>query len=297
MGRVFDRVAVLMGGPSEEREVSLKSGRAVARGLREAGYDVAEVDLPGRDVALPDGVEAVFIALHGEFGEDGQVQAILDEMGMPYTGAGAESSRLAMDKALSKGAFVENGIPTAEYELLRRGECRRLPLPVVVKPVCQGSSIGVHCVGGEAEWEASFAEAFRHGELLLVERYVAGRELTVGIVGRQVLPVIEIVARGGWYGYEAKYTKGMTEYIVPAQLEDCVTRRVQDLALRVFDALGCRGLGRVDFILTEAGELVTLELNTIPGFTETSLLPKSAAAAGIGFAELCARIMESAECG
>jgi len=293
--RKYSRVAVLMGGPSEEREISLKSGRAVARGLRQVGYEVEEVEIAGCDVALPPDVEAVFIALHGEFGEDGRVQALLDDMGVPYTGAGADASRLAMDKELSKAVFVKEGIPTAEYEVLQAGERRSLELPVVVKPVCQGSSIGVHCVRNESEWEVSFAEALRHGDRLLVERFVQGTELTAGVVGEQALPVIEIAARNGWYGYEEKYTRGMTEYIVPARLDNDVAAEVQELALRVFSALGCRGMGRVDFILTEAGELMTLELNTIPGFTETSLLPKAAAAAGMDFAELCGRIMESAE--
>jgi D-alanine-D-alanine ligase len=287
-------VAVLMGGPSAEREISLKSGAAVAGGLRLAGYDVCEVDVVGREVVLPDGIEAVFIALHGEFGEDGQVQHILEDMGMPYTGAGVAGSRIAMDKVLTKDAFERHGIPTAKYEVLRPGDMRSLDLPVVVKPACQGSSIGVHCVRSEIEWDAALADAFEHGDRQLVEKFVAGRELTVGVVGDKALPVIEIVAAGGWYGYDAKYTKGKTEYIVPAEIDDACAAAAQSIALRVFDALSCRGFGRVDFILTDAGELVVLELNTIPGFTETSLLPKAAACAGMKFFELCGAIMEGA---
>ncbi len=292
--RLYTRVAVLMGGPSDEREISLKSGAAVASGLRSAGYDVCEVDVTGYEVILPDGIEAVFIALHGEFGEDGQVQGILDDMGVPYTGSGAVGSRMAMDKVLTKRTFDKFGVPSPVYEVLREGDVRTLDLPVVVKPACQGSSIGVHCVFSEDEWDGALKDAFCYGEELLVEKFVAGRELTVGVVGRRALPVIEIVAADGWYGYEAKYTKGQTEYIVPAKIDDALAVEAQKIALKVFDALECSGFGRVDFILSDAGELDVLELNSIPGFTETSLLPKAAASAGIDFCELCDVIMQSA---
>ena len=293
--RVFHRVAVLMGGPSDERKVSLKSGMAVAEGLREAGYDVCEVDVTGHEVVLPKGIDAVFIALHGEFGEDGQVQSILDDMGIPYTGSGAVGSKMAMDKVLTKRAFDEFGIPSPLYEVLSKGDKPTLELPVVVKPACQGSSIGVHCVTSENEREAALKDAFCYGETLLVEKFVKGRELTVGVVGRRVLPVVEIVTADGWYGYEAKYFKGNTKYIVPADIDHQVTADAQRIALRVFDALKCEGFGRVDFILSDDGELLVLELNSIPGFTETSLLPKAAASAGIAFSELCDIIMRNAE--
>jgi len=292
--RPYQRVAVLKGGPSSEREISLKSGAAVAGGLREAGYDVCEVDVTGQQVILPAGIEAVFIVLHGEFGEDGQVQAILDEMRMPYTGSRVAGSRNAMDKVLTKRAFDLHAIPSAPYEILMAGDVRTLALPVVIKPTCQGSSIGVHRVVSEAEWDAALADAFHYGSMLLVERYVSGRELTVGVVERTPLPVIEIVAPDGWYGYDAKYTKGKTTYVVPADLEPSVAAEAQQIALRVFDALDCEGFGRVDFILTAGGEWVVLELNSIPGFTETSLLPKAAAAAGMTFSALCDRIMRTA---
>ncbi len=289
--RLYHRVAVLMGGPSDEREISLKSGTAVASGLRGAGYDVCEVDVTEHEVVLPDGIEAVFIALHGEFGEDGQVQSILDDMGMPYTGSGAIGSRMAMDKVLTKRAFDEFGVPSPLYEVLSEGDERTLELPVVVKPASQGSSIGVHCVTSEDEWGDALKDAFCHGKTLLVEKFVAGRELTVGVVGGRALPVIEIVATDGWYGYEAKYTKGRTEYIVPAKIDDKIAGEAQRIALKVFDALECSGFGRVDFILSDDGELMVLELNSIPGFTETSLLPKAAASAGIAFCDLCDEIM------
>lgn len=295
--RPYNTVAVLKGGPSAEREISLKSGAAVARGLREAGYEVAEVDVTGRQVVLPDGIEAVFIALHGEFGEDGAVQAILDGMQIPYTGSGAKGSRCAMDKVLTKRAFDEHGIPSAPYEVLKRGDARGLDLPVVIKPACQGSSIGVHRVSSEAEWESAVADACRYGDTLLVETFVLGRELTVGVVEKTTLPVVEIIAPDGWYGYDAKYTKGSTEYQVPADIDPAVAAEAQAIALRVFDALGCDGFGRVDFLLSGDGALVALELNSIPGFTETSLLPKAAVAAGMTFSELCDRIMRTADCG
>jgi len=295
--RPYNRVAVLKGGPSAEREISLKSGAAVARGLREAGYDVAEVDVTERQVTLPDGVEAVFIALHGEFGEDGGVQALLDGMQVPYTGSGAKGSRYAMDKVLTKKAFEEHGIPTAPYEVLRKEEPRTLDLPVVIKPSCQGSSIGVHRVASETEWESALADAYRYGDDLLVETFVSGRELTVGVVVKTPLPVVEIIAPDGWYGYDAKYTKGSTEYQVPADIAPEVAAEAQSIALRVFDALGCDGFGRVDFLLSSDGALVALELNSIPGFTETSLLPKAAAAAGLTFSELCDRLMQTAKWG
>jgi D-alanine-D-alanine ligase len=297
MKRPFHNIAVLKGGPSAERGISLKSGAAVARGLREAGYEVTEVDVTGRDIVLPEGVEAVFIALHGEFGEDGEVQALLDEMKMPYTGSGAEGSRCAMDKVLTKEAFETHGIPTAPYEVLRRGDARTLALPVVIKPTCQGSSIGVHRVFSETEWSLAVADAFEYGDTLLVETFILGRELTVGVVEETPLPVVEIIAPEGWYGYDAKYTKGSTEYQVPADLAPAVAEEAQTIALRVFDALGCDGFGRVDFLLSEDGSLVALELNSIPGFTETSLLPKAAIAAGMTFSELCDRIMRTADWG
>jgi D-alanine-D-alanine ligase len=293
--RPYHSVAVLKGGPSAERDISLKSGAAVARGLRDAGYDVLEVDVVGHEVVLPDSIEAVFIALHGEFGEDGQVQCLLDAMEMPYTGSGEAGSRIAMDKVLTKQAFATHGIPSPAYEVLTQESSERtLPLPVVIKPVSQGSSIGVHLVASEQDWNAALSDAFHYGDRLLVEAFVPGRELTVGVVDKTPLPVLEIVAPDGWYGYDAKYTKGKTEYSVPAEIDATIADEAQQIALRVFDALSCEGVGRVDFRLTPEGLLQVLELNSIPGFTETSLLPKSACAAGMTFSELCDKIMRTA---
>lgn len=290
----FKKVAVLMGGPSAERDVSIRSGQAVSRGLREAGYEVTEVEIAGRQFDLPPGTEAVFIALHGEFGEDGTVQSLLAARGIPYTGSGPDASRISFDKRASKRLMEAHGIPTPAWEVLRRGEPRRLPLPVVVKPPCQGSTIGIARALTPDAWPAAAEEAFRFADEIIVEAYIEGRELTCGIVGDQALPVIEIVAPGGWYGFQEKYTKGVTEYLVPAPLEPGVSTACRELAMRTFRVLGCRGLGRVDFRLMADGRLYTLEMNTIPGFTETSLLPKAAKAAGLAFPALCDRIMRMA---
>jgi D-alanine-D-alanine ligase len=284
-----------MGGPSPERDVSLASGRAVAKGLREAGYRVAEVEIVGRQLTAPAGTEAVFIAMHGEYGEDGEVQDALRRLGMPYTGSGPEASRAGMDKRTSKRIFVERGIPTAAFEVLSDGQTRTLPLPVVVKPPCGGSSIGCQIVTEEKDWAAALRQAREHGDAVLVEAFVPGRELTAGVVGRTALPVVEIEAPGGVYNFAAKYTKGASRYLAPAPLPPPLASRCQAIALRVFDALGCRHLGRVDMRLTPEGELKVLEMNSIPGFTENSLLPKAAGAAGIPFSALCATIMEMAE--
>jgi len=292
--REFNRVGVLMGGYSAEREVSLSSGEAVAAALRKAGYSVEEIDVVNKDFNVPREIEAVFVALHGEFGEDGQIQARLDSRGIPYTGAGSAASRAAFDKAISKRIFVEKGIPTPEYELLHDSRPRALPLPVVVKPTLQGSTIGVHRVLREAEWPAAVSNAFSYGPEVLVEDYIAGDELTVGIVGGEALPVIKIVAPEGWYNYDAKYTRGRTQYLVPAPIDGEMSKSCRGLALRAFAVLGCRGFARVDFRCSESGQLYVLELNTIPGFTATSLLPKAAAAVGISFVDLCDKIMNMA---
>lgn len=301
-GKEFTKVAVLKGGPSAEREVSLRSGAAVAKGLRDAGYDVVEIDITGQSVALPRGIQAVFIALHGEFGEDGRIQQILQDRGIPYTGSGPAASAAAFDKRRAKDILCKNGILTPEYEILRRGHASGLPLPVVVKPPCQGSSLGVYRIFRRKQWKAALKGAFAFDDELLVERYVKGRELTVGVVGRKVLPVVEIIAPGGWYSYTAKYGSSRktrrvgrkTRYLVPAPLPAAVADACADAARRTFVALGCRGMGRVDLRLTDDGQAHVLELNSIPGFTETSLLPKAAQAAGMSFAELCDKIMRLA---
>lgn len=292
----FKTVAVLMGGPSSERAVSLRSGAAVAKGLRARGYDVFEV-VVGEDCAfeVPRGVEAAFVAMHGRFGEDGTIQALLRQQGIPHTGSSPEASRRAFDKSQSKPTLVAAGIPTPPFEFLRKGQERSLPLPVVVKPVRQGSSVGVAKVEREADWPAALETALGYDELALVEEFIPGMELTVGVVGDTVLPVIEILTPDGNYDYRAKYTPGGSFHQVPARIPEETARACQEAALAVFRALGCSGMGRVDIRLRPDGKFFVLELNNIPGFTEVSLLPDAARAHGWDFSELCERILNMVE--
>ncbi|MEI7899437.1 MAG: D-alanine--D-alanine ligase [bacterium] len=299
---MMKRVAVVMGGTSNEREVSIRSGQAVVEGLRDAGFEVVPVVLEAdRIEALPTGVEAVFLALHGGYGENGGAQADLDRLGVPYTGPGAAASRLAMDKIATKRVLDAAGVPTAPYEVLPRGvETATLPLPVVVKPPRDGSSVGISKVTEPGQWAAALKAAREvdpQGEVL-VEAYIPGREWTVGVVGGQALPVIEIQAPNGWYGFTEKYTPGMTRYVFPEDAEDAPqVAQCQLLALLAFQAVGCRGVSRVDFRVTPEGQPYVLEINTIPGFTATSLLPKAAAKQGLSFSALCAKLMTFAACG
>lgn len=288
----FRKVAVLMGGPSSEREVSLRSGAAVARALQTRGYDVAEVRVgPDSAFTLPAGTEVAFVAMHGRFGEDGTVQALLRERGIPHTGSSPEASRRAFDKSLSKPVLVAAGIPTPPFEFLRPGQRRTRPLPVVVKPVRQGSSVGVARVFREADWVPALAAALAFDGVVLVEEFISGRELTVGVVGDTVLPVLEIVAPDGFFDYRAKYTDGVSQHVTPTDLPAEILRACREMALAVFRALGCAGMGRVDFRLRPDGQLFVLELNNIPGLTEISLLPDAARRHGWDFPELCERIL------
>lgn len=290
----FNHAAVLKGGFSAEREVSLESGAAVADGLRKAGYTVTEIDVTSPDFIVPDGVDAVFIALHGSFGEDGGAQARLTELGLPYTGSDVQSSRRCFDKLLTEACLRKAGIRVPESETLRRGGERTLSLPVAVKPPRQGSSVGCSLVFEEAGWQAALDDAFRYDDEVLVQQFIPGREFTVGIVDGLVLPVVEIVTASGWYDYTAKYVANTTRYVVPAELDAPAAAQMQQIALRTFEALGARGLGRVDFRMTPEGEPFVLELNNIPGFTSHSLLPKAAAVAGMDFPALCDRILRTA---
>jgi D-alanine-D-alanine ligase len=294
MNQKYRHVAVLLGGTSSERAVSLRSGAAVARGLRAAGYRVTEVDVQGPDLALPGDADAVFIVLHGTFGEDGTLQALLEERRIPYTGPGVQASRLAFDKVLSKRTLERRGIATPRYEVLRPGGMPALPVPAVVKPPREGSSVGVTRVTHVSQWAEALEKVYALGQEALVEAFVPGRELTVGIVGDQVLPVVEIRAPDGDYDYRAKYTAGVTEYLAPAPLTADQTRRCQEVAWAVFQALGARGVGRVDIRLSPEDEPFVLELNTIPGFTETSLLPQGGPLRGHRVPELCERILNLA---
>lgn len=283
-------VALLKGGPGKERDVSLNSGAAVANALRSLGADVVEIDITGRDVDLPSTPDLVFNMIHGTFGEDGDLQSILDGLGIPYTGEDAAGSRLAFDKIASKRRFDAAGVPHAKWEILHAGENPSIPLPLVAKPPREGSSVGVHIVkesGGLAE---ALADCIARDREILVEEFISGRELTVGIVGDEALPIVEIVPKVDFYSYENKYTKGNSDYFCPARLDEAATQAVQAAAVAAHRALGLRVYSRVDVLLDDQNRPFVLEVNTIPGMTETSLLPKAAAVAGLDFASLCEEI-------
>lgn len=293
------KIAVLMGGISNERKISLKSGAAVVRALRESGCDVISVVLDKESLdALPAGVDAVFIALHGGYGENGGVQRDLDRRRVPYTGPGRAASRLAMDKVATKRVLERADVPTAPWRLLKvGGSPQHLELPVVVKPPREGSSVGISKVVELTQLNKAMQEACAAdpaGEAL-VESYVPGREWTVGVLGGEALPVVEIIAPGGWYGFKEKYTEGVTDFAFPdSRREAELISKAQGYALQAYKALGCRGVSRVDFRVTDGGDLSVLEVNTIPGMTSTSLLPRAAGKAGIKFPDLCLKLIELA---
>jgi D-alanine-D-alanine ligase len=288
-------VAVLMGGPSAEREVSLQSGVCAVAALRAAGLRVSPLDVQGPDFELPSGADVAFLALHGTFGEDGQVQQILEARDVPYTGSDAESSTHAFDKATAKLAFAAAGVPTPRHIVVERDvrPLSALKLPVVVKPARQGSSYGVTIVNDPAKLEWAVEQAWRYDQKLVVEQFVKGREFTVGILDGCALPVVEIITDREFFDFEAKYN-GESEEIVPAEIDSLTTQRIQDAALQAHESLGCRDYSRVDVMLGEAGELFVLEVNTLPGLTEQSLLPKAARAAGMNMEQLCGRLVEMA---
>ncbi len=296
------RVAVLMGGLSSEREISLRSGRAVLQALQEAGYNVFGIDA-GRDMAqrlLQEKTEVAFIALHGRFGEDGTVQGLLEILGIPYTGSGVLASGAAMDKVFSKQIFIGHHIPTPDSVTMTQGEdCDALEdniremLPVVIKPACEGSTVGVSVVYDMGALRTGLTEAFRFDPRALVERFVHGDEITVSVLDGEALPIVQVRPKSGFYDFTSKYTVGRTEYVLPAPLPPEVYRRAQDLAVAAYNALQCRGAARADFIV-DGDRIFCLEVNTVPGLTETSLLPKAAAHAGITFSELVQRMLKGA---
>ncbi len=294
------KIAVLMGGTSNERTISLKSGTAVVKALEESGCDVIPVVLERDNIdSLLDGVDCVFIALHGGYGENGGVQHDLDRLRIPYTGPGCAASRLAMDKVATKKLLEQAMIPTAPWELLELGDSlRSLELPVVVKPPREGSSVGISKVVGHCDLDKALeiaCAADLEGQAL-VESFIPGREWTVSILGGEALSVVEIIAPGGWYGFTEKYTKGVTSFAFPdVRNETALIAKAQCYALLAYQALGCRGVSRVDFRVTDAGELLVLEVNTIPGMTSTSLLPLAADRDGINFCNLCLKLIELAD--
>jgi D-alanine-D-alanine ligase len=298
MKRLPKKIAVLMGGPGSERDVSMATGKGVAKALRSLGAEVTEVDVKGADFALPAGVELAFLALHGTFGEDGQVQQILEDRGVPYTGEGAAESELAFNKIRSKEAFRQHDVTTPYWQIITIGQRPTIPIPFVIKAPRQGSTVGVHIIRNERDVDAAIADASTYDRELLVEKFIAGHELTIGILGDQALPIIEIIPKGGFYDFTNKYpflnpsAGGGAEHVCPAKISEEQTRAMQDLALRAHRALGLKVYSRVDLILPEEGEASVLEVNTIPGMTEASLLPEAAAVAGISYPALCARIIE-----
>jgi len=290
-------ITVMLGGPSAEREVSLRSGAGVVKALRSLGHQVNELDPQNPDWKLPEGTEVVFLALHGTYGEDGTVQQRLEELGMVYTGSDPEASRIGFDKYLTKQRCVAAGIPTARY-LLIESLTASWPMgwdpPVVLKPVRQGSSVGLQFVERVSDWSAALAEAMRHDSRVLLEEKIAGRECTVGILAGEPLPVVEVRPKSPIYDYQTKYSVGSTDYFCPAPFDAAMTARIQAAGLGAFKAIGGRDYSRVDIIVQPNGELVVLEVNTLPGMTEISVLPKAAAVAGLSYPQLCQRMVELA---
>jgi len=298
------KVAVLYGGRNSEREVSLWSGAAIHGALVERGYDVhlIDVDLEVAARLRELGAEVVFIGLHGRFGEDGCIQGLLESMGLPYTGSGVLSSALAMDKVASKQVFAARGIPTPAYHAVPAAEAVKLrlsdlpfPLPAVVKPASEGSSVGVHIAKDQASFAAACEDAARFGGEVLIERYIKGREVQVAVLDGEALGAIEVVPAAEFYDYNAKYKSGgTTRYLFPAPLPLSLYQAALETTLAAHRALGCSGATRTDLIIGEGGDLQVIEVNTLPGMTASSLLPKIAAGVGIDFPTLCERILAGA---
>ena len=291
------KIAVLMGGPGSERDVSLATGRGVAKALRSLGAEVAEIDVHDEHFKLPADVDLAFLTIHGTFGEDGQLQRILEQRGVAYTGDGVEASANAFNKIRSKKKFRERGVTTPHWQVVKAGQRPTIPLPIVVKAPRQGSTVGIFIVKNESELESAMAEATKYDRELLIEKFVPGRELTIGILGDQALPILEIIPKGGFYDFTNKYpflnpgAGGGAEHVCPAKIPEDQMRAIQELALRAHRSLGLQVYSRVDVLLPENGAATVLEVNTIPGMTEASLLPEAAAAAGINYVDLCARII------
>jgi len=300
----FGKVAVLLGGKSAEREVSLKSGGMVLKALRSKGIDAHPFDPKEKDFAAleKERFERVFIALHGRFGEDGTVQGILEWLGIPYTGSGVLASALAMDKLRTKRIWSAEGLPTAPHAVLTsesnlKAVCRKLGLPIFVKPAREGSSVGMTKVKRAGDLEEAFALAVNYDPVVIAEKFIDGPELTVSILGEEVLPIIRIETPREFYDYEAKYIANDTRYLIPCGLPKPKEKQIQAMCLKAFQALGCRGWGRVDLMLDRRGKPYLLEINTSPGMTDHSLVPMAARAVGINYEDLCVKILEGARVG
>jgi len=302
------KIGVLAGGPSNEREISLISGNTVFNALREADADAVFLDIKREDLIkeqiLAADIDIAFIALHGRFGEDGTVQNILEEMHVPYTGSGPLASRLALDKIASREIFIKNNLNVPAYKALNKrflddakikSAAEDVGFPLVVKPQFEGSSIGVSIVKTNRDVKEAIALAFKYGDKITVEKYIDGRELTVGILADEPLPVIEVVVGEQFYNFKAKYKSKKTQYIVPAKVSDEYYRMAQSDGRLAHNVLGCNFFSRVDMMLdVKQKKIFILEVNSIPGLTDHSLLPKAAAYAGVGFAQLCLKIAEAA---
>jgi D-alanine-D-alanine ligase len=297
----FGRIGVLAGGSSNEREISLNSGRAVHKALVGEGCDAVFLDIKDdlHDIIRKRKIDVAFIALHGRFGEDGTAQRMLESCGVPYTGSGPEASQLAFDKIAAKEVFDANYIPIPAYMVLEKGrvDIRQLDamgLPLVIKPQLEGSSIGLSVVRSRGQLEAALDKTFGYGSTALAEKFINGRELTAGILGDRKLPIIEIVTKNKVYDYTAKYSDPETRYLVPAPIDESAARKAKELAGRAHASLGCKFFSRVDMMMDPSGKIFVLEVNTIPGMTERSLLPKAAAASGLDFGKLCLMLVEDA---
>jgi len=303
----FGRIGVLMGGPSTERQISLKSGKAVYEALKQTGLMVEPIDIKSDNTQENTNllnsykIDCAFIALHGRFGEDGQIQELLETLKIPYTGSGVAASKLAMDKVASLRIFEANGLNVPKSKVLEKGLynpqekfSQDLGWPLVIKPATQGSSIGLSIIEKEEELSTALALAFSYDERVIIEEYIKGREVTVGILNEVALPVIEIVPKNKFFDFQAKYQHGMTDYIVPAELKKTVEKDVKEAALSAHRLLGCFGCSRVDIILDRDETPFILEINTIPGFTSTSLLPKAAKTQGLEFRDLCLELIKLA---
>jgi D-alanine-D-alanine ligase len=300
----FGKVAVLLGGKSAEREVSLNSGGMVLKALRSRGVDAHAFDPAERNLEdlMKQKFARAFIALHGRFGEDGTVQGVLEWLGIPYTGSGVLASALAMDKLRTKLLWHAEGLPTPPYEVLRKESelkavAKRLGTPLFVKPATEGSSVGMSKVRSAAALDEAYALAVNYDPVVIAEKFIDGPELTAAILGDQVLPLIRIETPRAFYDYEAKYIANDTRYHVPCGLPDKEEAQLRDLCLKAFHALGCRGWGRVDLMLDKRGRPYLLEVNTAPGMTDHSLVPMAARASGISYEDLCVRILEGAHVG
>lgn len=303
----FGKIGVLLGGPSTEREISFKSGKAVFNALQQLGLKVEAIDIDTDNIKenmrliKSRKINCAFVALHGRFGEDGSIQMILETLKIPYTGSGIWASRLAMDKIASRRIFEVYGLKVPRYKTLNKAAYNTksriydsLNFPLVVKPATGGSSIGLSIADKTKKLNKAIALAFSFDENIIIEEYIEGRELTVGILDERALPVIEIIPKKIFFDYEAKYQPGLTDYVVPAKLKERLARKIKDTALAAHRLLGCFGCSRVDMILNKTELPYVLEVNTIPGLTNTSLLPKAAGAIGIPFEKLCLTLIKLA---